>query len=77
MPSDPTRPAPVTRFAAAGGEREQDQDQDRKKPSPADVPHDQDDELEEALEDSFPASDPPSITQPVHRHDEKDGDEPD
>ena len=29
-------------------------------------------ELEEGLEDTFPASDPPAATQPVHKpHDEK------
>ena len=28
-------------------------------------------ELEEGLEDTFPASDPPAATQPVHKHTEK------
>ena len=29
------------------------------------------DELEEGLEDTFPASDPPAATQPVHKHPDK------
>lgn len=29
-------------------------------------------ELDRALEDSFPASDPPSITQPIHTEEDKD-----
>ena len=31
-----------------------------------------DDELDEALEESFPASDPPSMTQPPHSKEDKD-----
>jgi hypothetical protein len=33
----------------------------------------EEEQLDEGLEDSFPASDPPSITQPVHRRDEPGG----
>jgi hypothetical protein len=38
------------------------------KPLPGDLTEDEvKDELEEGLEDTFPASDPPAATQPVHK----------
>ena len=50
-------PRPADRGAGAG--------------NPADTDREAEEELHEALEDSFPASDPPAITQPVHRHDDE------
>jgi len=42
------------------------------KPIPGDLTEDEvKTELEEGLEDTFPASDPPAATQPVHKHPEK------
>jgi hypothetical protein len=42
------------------------------KPLPGDLTgRELEDELEEGLEDTFPASDPPAATQPVHRRPEK------
>lgn len=46
-----------------------DEPANKKKPAQEDL----DDRLEEALEESFPASDPPSITQPVHPSKPDDG----
>ena len=42
------------------------------KPLPGDLTEDEvTEELEEGLEDTFPASDPPAATQPVHRQSDK------
>jgi hypothetical protein len=47
---------------------------DRKKaePIPGELtPKELEDELEEGLEETFPASDPPAATQPVHKKPDK------
>jgi len=44
----------------------------RAKPKDPDARKKLDDELDEALEESFPASDPPSMTQPPHSKQDKD-----
>lgn len=42
------------------------------KPIPGDMTGDEvEHELEEGLEDTFPASDPPAATQPVHKQTQK------
>jgi hypothetical protein len=44
----------------------------KQKPLPGDLTEEEvDGELEEGLEDTFPASDPPAATQPVHRQPDK------
>ena len=41
-------------------------------PTPGDLSEDElRHELDEGLEDTFPASDPPAATQPVHKHPDK------
>ena len=45
------------------------------KPVPGDLTGEQvNEELEEGLEDTFPASDPPAATQPVHKPQKKQRD---
>lgn len=47
-------------------------DRKKDKPIPGDLTEDElTRELDEGLEETFPASDPPAATQPVHRHPDK------
>jgi hypothetical protein len=58
--------APISDAMEARMGRKQD------KPLPGDLTDDEiEHELDEGLEESFPASDPPAATQPVHKHLEK------
>lgn len=48
----------------------------KSKPAPGDLTGDQvTEELEEGLEETFPASDPPAATQPVHHTPKKQRDD--